>query len=131
MIRRPPRSTRTDTLFPTRRSSDLPEFADRKTEKLIDGQTVEGWFTEDFTLAELKTLRARERLPRLRSTDYDGRFEIPTFEEILTLLAEVNRTRDKPVGVYPENKDRKRDGEGKSVSVSGDLGGGRNNKKKK
>src|SRR3546814_349057 len=81
-----------------------PEFADRKTEKLIDGQTVEGWFTEDFTLAELKTLRARERLPRLRSTDYDGRFESPTFEEILTLLAEVNRTRDKPVGVYPETK---------------------------
>ena len=81
-----------------------PEFADRKTEKWIDGQTVEGWFTEDFTLAELKTLRARERLPRLRSTDYDGRFEIPTFEEILTLLAEVNRTRDKPVGVYPETK---------------------------
>src|SRR3546814_3882496 len=40
----------------------------------------------------------------LRSTDYDGRFEIPTFEEILTLLAEVNRTRDKPVGVYPETK---------------------------
>ena len=81
-----------------------PEFADRKTEKRIDGQTVEGWFTEDFTLAELKTLRARERLPRLRSTDYDGRFEIPTFEEILTLLAEVNKDRKKPVGVYPETK---------------------------
>src|SRR3546814_18688597 len=55
--------------FPPRRSSDL-ECADRNTEKTIDWQTVEGWFTEDFTLAELKTLRARERLPRLRSTDY-------------------------------------------------------------
>ena len=81
-----------------------PEFADRKTEKTIDGQKVEGWFTEDFTLAELKTLRARERLPKLRSTEYDGRFEIPTFEEILTLLAEVNKDRDRLVGVYPETK---------------------------
>lgn len=84
--------------------ADHPEFADRKTEKRIDGQTVAGWFTEDFTLAELKTLRARERLPRLRGTDYDGRFEIPTFEEILTLLAEVNRGPGKPIGVYPETK---------------------------
>lgn len=85
-----------------------PEFAARKATKTIDGQQVSGWFTEDFTLAELKTLRARERLPKLRSTEYDGRFEIPTFEEILTLLAEVNAkrngARDKPVGVYPETK---------------------------
>lgn len=84
--------------------ADHSEFAGRKTEKTIDGQKVEGWFTEDFTLAELKTLRARERLPRLRSTEYDGRFEIPTFEEILELLAEVNKDRDRPVGVYPETK---------------------------
>src|SRR3546814_13684414 len=102
-----------------------PAFADRKTEKLIDGQTVEGWFTEDFTLAELKTLRARERLPRLRSTDYDGRFELPTFEELLTLLAEVYRTRDTPVGVYPETKDRQRVVQGTRVSVRVALGGRR------
>ncbi|AJA07622.1 glycerophosphoryl diester phosphodiesterase [Sphingopyxis fribergensis] len=81
-----------------------PEFAGRKATKTIDGQTVTGWFTEDFTLAELKTLRARERLPKLRSTEYDGQYEIPTFEEILTLLAEVNKGRPKPVGVYPETK---------------------------
>lgn len=81
-----------------------PEFAARKATKAIDGQEVTGWFTEDFTLAELKTLRARERLPKLRSTDYDGQFEIPTFEEILTLLAEVNKGRKTPVGVYPETK---------------------------
>lgn len=81
-----------------------PEFASRKASKTIDGQKVEGWFTEDFTLAELKTLRARERLPKLRSTEYDDQFEIPTFEEILTLLAEVNKGRAKPVGVYPETK---------------------------
>lgn len=84
--------------------ADRPEFADRKATKTIDGREVTGWFTEDFTLAELKTLRARERLPKLRSTEFDGRFDIPTFEEILTLLAEVNRGRDKPVGVYPETK---------------------------
>ena len=81
-----------------------PEFAARKTTKIIDGAEVTGWFTEDFTLAELKTLRARERLPKLRSTDYDGQFDIPTFEEILTLLAEVNKGRKQPVGVYPETK---------------------------
>ena len=57
-----------------------PEFADRKTTKTIDGQTATGWFTEDFTLAELKTLRAKERLPQLRPANaaYDGQFEIPT-----------------------------------------------------
>ena len=60
--------------------ADHPEFADRKTTKTIDGVAVTGWFTEDFTLAELKTLRAKERLPdvRPRNTPYDGRFEIPT-----------------------------------------------------
>ncbi len=84
--------------------ADRAEFADRKTTKTIDGRAVIGWFTEDFTLAELKTLRARERLPKLRSTEFDGRFDIPTFEEILTLLVQVNRGRDKPVGVYPETK---------------------------
>ena len=84
--------------------ADRAEFADRKVTKTIDGSKVTGWFTEDFTLAELKMLRARERLPKLRSTDYDGQFDIPTFEEILTLLAEVNAGRDKPVGVYPETK---------------------------
>jgi len=84
--------------------ADRPEFADRKATKTIDGSKVTGWFTEDFTLAELKSLRARERLPKLRSTEYDGQFDIPAFEEILTLLAEINRGRDKPVGVYPETK---------------------------
>lgn len=84
--------------------ADRPEYASRKATKTIDGEQVTGWFTEDFTLAELKTLRARERLPKLRSTSHDGQFEIPTFDEILELLAEVNRDRDTPVGVYPETK---------------------------
>ena len=81
-----------------------PEFRERKTGKTIDGVRVSGWFTEDFTLAELKTLRAKERLPQLRSTKRDGQYEVPTFEEILVLLAQVNTGRARPVGVYPETK---------------------------
>ena len=81
-----------------------PEFAARKATKRIDGREVTGWFTEDFTLAELKTLRAKERLPQLRSTEFDGRYQIPTFAEILDLLVRVNKGREHPVGVYPETK---------------------------
>jgi glycerophosphoryl diester phosphodiesterase len=79
---------------------DRPEFADRHVTKTIDGQRMTGWFTEDFTLAELKTLRAKERLPQLRKANmqFDGQFEIPTFEEILALAKEHG------VGVYPETK---------------------------
>ncbi|HEX6705559.1 MAG TPA: glycerophosphodiester phosphodiesterase [Albitalea sp.] len=95
---------------------DHPEFASRKTTKTIDGVALTGWFTEDFTLAELKTLRARERLPALRvaNTRFDGMFEVPTFEEILELVAQANERRReqarakpaawRPVGVYPETK---------------------------
>ena len=77
-----------------------PEFAARRTTKTIDGQAVSGWFTEDFTLAELKTLRARERLPAMRkgNTAYDGQFEVPTFDEVVALA------KAKAVGVYPEIK---------------------------
>lgn len=81
-----------------------PEFAGRKATKIIDGAQVTGWFTEDFTLAELKTLRAKERLPMLRGTQRDGQYDVPTFEEILALLADVNEGRNTPVGVYPETK---------------------------
>ncbi len=77
-----------------------PEFADRRTTKTIDGQAVTGWFTEDFTLAELKTLRARERLPELRpgNTAYDGQEAIPTLAEVIALA------KEKGVGIYPETK---------------------------
>ncbi len=83
-----------------------PEFADRKTSKIIDGQKFTGWFTEDFTLAELKTLRARERLPMLRSANmaFDGQFEIPTFDEILALAKAESAKRGRVIGVYPETK---------------------------
>jgi glycerophosphoryl diester phosphodiesterase len=94
-----------------------PEFAARKTTRSIDGESVTGWFTEDFTLAELKTLRARERLPQLRrgNTKYDGAFTIPTFDEVLELVAAADaqraanaRARGLPppprIGIYPETK---------------------------
>jgi glycerophosphoryl diester phosphodiesterase len=81
-----------------------PEFADRKATKTIDGKAVTGWFTEDFTLAELKTLRARERLPQLRSTKYDGEFQIPTLDEIIDFVAAESAVAGHPVGIIPEIK---------------------------
>ena len=86
--------------------ADKPEFADRKTTKTIDGQKMTGWFTEDFTLAELKTLKAKERLPQLRKANmaYDGQFEIPTFQEILELAKTQSAATGRTIGVYPETK---------------------------
>ena len=84
-----------------------PGFASRRATKTIDGASVTGWFTEDFTLAELETLRARERLPRLRGTAFDGRFAIPTLEEVLALVASSNASperKGRPIGLYPETK---------------------------
>jgi glycerophosphoryl diester phosphodiesterase len=86
--------------------ADHPEFAGRKRTKVIDGQTLTGWFTEDFTLAELKTLRAKERIPQLRpqNTAYNGQFEIPTLQEVLDLRESLSRELGRPIGVYPETK---------------------------
>ncbi len=83
-----------------------PEFADRMTTKTIDDVEYTGWFTEDFTLAELKTLRATERIPEVRqeNTIYDGRFEIPTFGEVLELRASLSKELGREIGVYPETK---------------------------
>ncbi len=85
-----------------------PEFAERRRTQIIDGETMTGWFTEDFTLAEIKTLRARERLPELRprNSAFDGRFTIPTFDEIMQLATQANRRRGgtSRIGVYPETK---------------------------
>lgn len=81
-----------------------PEFAARKTTKTIDGHRVTGWFTEDFTLAELRTLRARERLPDYRSTRYDGDFQIPTFDEIIDFVATESATLGRVIGIIPEIK---------------------------
>lgn len=79
------------------------KFPARRTRKVIDGDSLSGWFTEDFTLAELKTLRAKERLA-FRSHAYDGRFAIPTFDDVLALADSTGRRRGRAVGVYPELK---------------------------
>jgi glycerophosphoryl diester phosphodiesterase len=86
--------------------ADHPEFADRKTTKVIDGTSNTGWFTEDFTLAELKTLRAKERLPtvRQRNTIYDGRYEVPTFQEVIDLVRRLSHQLHRRIGIYPETK---------------------------
>jgi glycerophosphoryl diester phosphodiesterase len=86
--------------------ADHPEFAARRTTKTIDGLPVTGWFTEDFTLAELKTLRAKERLPQVRqeNTIYDGRFEVPTLAEVLRLRERLSAELRREIGVYPETK---------------------------
>lgn len=97
--------------------ADHVEFATRRKTKVIDGVTMEGWFTEDFTLAELKTLRARERIADVRPDNvrFDGQFEIATFEEILALANAVQSERGvraqllglpapPRIGVYPETK---------------------------
>lgn len=83
-----------------------PGFAARRTTKTIDGHTGEGWFTEDFTLAELKTLRARERLPQLRpgNTEFDGRYQIPTFDEVIAQVRRESAARGRTIGIYPETK---------------------------
>ena len=83
-----------------------PELAHLRTVKVVDGREVSGWFCEDLTLAELKTLRAVERLPerRPRNTRWDGRFEIATFDELLMLLAEEGRRWDRPIGLHVELK---------------------------
>jgi glycerophosphoryl diester phosphodiesterase len=97
--------------------ADKPEFRARRTTKTIDGRAVDGWFSEDFTLAELKSLRARERIPHLRPANrrFDGLFSIPTFQEVLDLVRGANyrfrmaakaagRADCRRVGVYPETK---------------------------
>jgi glycerophosphoryl diester phosphodiesterase len=81
-----------------------PEFAARETRKRVDGDWVKGWFVEDFSLAELKTLRARERLPQLRSREWDGQYEVPTFAEIVELAAAYSAATGRTVGLVPEIK---------------------------
>lgn len=80
-----------------------PEFASRRTAKTIDGKRAEGWFADDFTLAEIKTLRARQRLP-FREQQFNGRFEIPTFQEVIELATRASDRTGRVIGVYPETK---------------------------
>lgn len=86
--------------------ADHPEFASRRTTKLIDGQKVTGWFTEDFTLAEIKTLRAIERMGAMRpeSRSYDGQFQLLTLEEIADFVEAESAARGRKIGLIPEIK---------------------------
>lgn len=83
-----------------------PEFASRRTTKVVDGVSLTGWFTEDFTLAELKTLRATERIPDVRphNTIYNGRWQIATYQEVLDLTKRLGRELHRTLGTYPEVK---------------------------
>ncbi|MBW4616739.1 MAG: phytase [Desmonostoc vinosum HA7617-LM4] len=96
------------TVNTTDTSTDIylrPEFADRKTTKVIDGRTITGWFTEDLTLEELKTLNAIERLPALRGTKFDNdKLKVPTLEEIIDLVNEIEKETGRKIGIYPETK---------------------------
>ncbi|PKP94896.1 MAG: glycerophosphodiester phosphodiesterase [Alphaproteobacteria bacterium HGW-Alphaproteobacteria-14] len=82
------------------------EFEDRRRDKTIDGQKVAGWFAEDFTLAELRTLRAKERIPSLRPDNarFDGLYQIPTFAEIVKLVRAKEAATGRRIGLYPEIK---------------------------
>ncbi|CAH2068691.1 unnamed protein product, partial [Iphiclides podalirius] len=86
--------------------SERPEFANRYRTQTIYGRAVSGWFSEDFTLAELKTLRAVERIPRARpgNARMDGAFDIPTFQEIIDLVKAMERSERRTIGIYPEIK---------------------------
>jgi glycerophosphoryl diester phosphodiesterase len=80
-----------------------PEFAGRRTTKNVDGIDETGWFASDFTLKEIKTLRARQTFPG-RPTRFDGRFKIPTLNEVIELVQRQSKRRDRRIGIYPETK---------------------------
>jgi glycerophosphoryl diester phosphodiesterase len=82
-----------------------PEYANLKTTKVLDGQTVTGWFAEDMTLDQIKTLNAIERLPALRGTAYDGdKLKVVTFEEVIKLVQDYEKATGIKIGIYPETK---------------------------
>lgn len=83
--------------------ASLPQFADRKTTKNVDGVPYTDWFASDFTLAEIKTLRAVQ--PRAnRPQEFNGQFLIPTFEEVVALVKQQSTAKGRTIGVYPETK---------------------------
>jgi len=84
----------------------LPEFASRRATKTVDGKPLTGWFAEDFTLAEIKRLRARERIPRERpqNTSHDDRYEIPTLQDVIDLAKKKSTAVGRTIGIYPETK---------------------------
>jgi len=95
-----------DEISTTTDVASRAEFAARRTTKVVDGETFTGWFVSDFTLTELKVLRAKERIPEVRvtNTTYDGQFQVPTFEEIIEFVAAQSATIGRTVGIIPELK---------------------------
>ena len=83
-----------------------PEFAGRRATKTVDDVKLDGWFTEDFTLSELKTLRAKERIPEIRQENsaYDGRYDVPTLQEVIDLAKKASKQYRRTIGIYPETK---------------------------
>ena len=85
-------------------TSDVAQkFPERRTTKTVDGKEIQGYFAEDFTLAEIKTLRARERLP-FRNQGWNGVYEIPTFQEVIDLAQRKSQEKGRVIGIYPETK---------------------------
>ena len=86
--------------------ADHPEFSSRKRTKTVDGEATTGWFSEDFTLAEIKTLRAIEGIPQVRpeNTKFNGQFEIPTFQEVIDFVRKMEEFTGRTIGIYPEIK---------------------------
>jgi len=86
--------------------ADRPEFADRRRTRSVDGRELNGWFSEDFTLAEIKTLRAIERIPEIRpgNARLDRAFEVPTLQEIIDLVKSLEKSQGRRIGLYPETK---------------------------
>lgn len=86
--------------------AERPEFADRRTTRTVDGRETEGFFAQDFTLAEIKTLRAVERMPKVRPDNavMDGTYEIPTLDEVIDLAKSLTADLGRPIGIYPETK---------------------------
>jgi glycerophosphoryl diester phosphodiesterase len=82
---------------------DHPEFASRRTTKKVDGFDETGWFASDFTLKEIKTLRARQTFAG-RTDRFDDRFKIPTLGEVIELVQRQSKRRDRRIGIYPETK---------------------------
>lgn len=80
-----------------------PEFASRKTRKTVDGVEEEGWFASDFSLAEIKTLRALQTMPE-RDPSHNGRYAVPTLDEVLALARQLSEHTGRRIGVYPETK---------------------------
>src|SRR4029077_8794556 len=76
---------------------------DRRTTKMVDGRTIAGYFSEDFTLAEVKSLRAKERLP-FRHQGWNGVYEIPTLQEVIDLAMHKSKLQGRVIGIYPETK---------------------------